>query len=475
MKQLTLLFSALLLCSSLFFTSCKKDKPDNTKPGEITPERIVFTNLTNDELYIKIGDSFEVEYAILPKEADQDIVLEWYSEDEDIATISNGVVEGISIGNTYIYATYEDIEALFFVSVSEGGNVLLQEDFNDGIPSDWENIDADGDGFFWGTSDDIAGGNNGINGTECVMSQSYDNTRGALTPDNYLISPQITIPNTGYKLSWYTLATDYDWYQEHYTVYVREGNNDTEIFSETMTTADFNYNEVDLSAFFGKNVKIVFRHHDVTDQFNMGLDNIAVANCEVEWSDPELTCLIQEDFNDGIPSNWENIDADGDGFFWGTSEEITDAICGINGTECVMSQSYTNSTDSPLTPDNYLISPQITIPNTGYKLSWYTLATDYDWYQEHYTVYVREGNNDTEIFSETMTTADFNYNEVDLSAFFGKNVKIVFRHHDVTDQFNMGLDNIAVANCEVEWSDPLPTYLIKENFNNGNFQKDRKH
>ena len=303
MKQLTLLFSALLLCSSLIFTSCKKDKPDNTKPGEITPERIVFTNLTDDELYIEIGDSFEVEYAILPKEADQDIVLEWYSEDEDIATISNGVVEGISNGNTYIYATYEDIEAFFFVSVSEGGNdiepVLLQEDFNDGIPSDWENIDADEDGHFWGTSEDIAGGLYGINGTNCVMSRSYDNSTGPLTPDNYLISPQITIPSTGYKLSWYTLATDDDWYQEHYTVYIREGNNDTEIFSETMTTAEFNYNEVDLSAFSGKDVKIVFRHHDITDQFNMGLDNIAVADCEVEWSDPLPTYLIKENFNNG--------------------------------------------------------------------------------------------------------------------------------------------------------------------------------
>lgn len=80
-----------------------------------------------------------------------------------------------------------------------------------------------------------------------------------------------------------TVTARYNEVEASFTVYVREGNNDTEIFSETLSTVDFNYNEVDLSQFSGKTVKIVFRHHDSSDVYHCGLDNIAVANYDVEW------------------------------------------------------------------------------------------------------------------------------------------------------------------------------------------------
>lgn len=162
--------------------------------------------------------------------------------------------------------------------------ILLNESFDNGIPSNWTVLDKDGDGYSWGLTTEIIGQEGGFSG-EGVASQSYSNQVGALTPDNYLISPEITITHNGYTLSYYVGASDASWYSENYSVLV--GTLDGETFTtigtlttEVLSTADFTQKTFNLDAYKGKTVRIAFRHHDITDQFNMIIDEVKVAQAE---------------------------------------------------------------------------------------------------------------------------------------------------------------------------------------------------
>lgn len=159
--------------------------------------------------------------------------------------------------------------------------ILLSESFDNGIPSNWTVLDKDGDGFSWGITSEIIGQAGGFSG-EGVASQSYSNQVGPLTPDNYLISPAITITHNGYTLSYYVGASDADWHEENYSVLV--GTLDGETFTpigtlttEVVASADFTQKNFNLDAYKGKTIRIAFRHHDITDMFNMIIDEVKVA------------------------------------------------------------------------------------------------------------------------------------------------------------------------------------------------------
>ncbi|WP_316931803.1 choice-of-anchor J domain-containing protein, partial [Porphyromonas gulae] len=77
-------------------------------------------------------------------------------------------------------------------------NPSLSESFENGIPSSWKTIDADGDGNNWTTTPPPGGSSfSGHNGGSCVSSASYINYQGAQTPDNYLVTPELSLANGG--------------------------------------------------------------------------------------------------------------------------------------------------------------------------------------------------------------------------------------------------------------------------------------
>lgn len=163
--------------------------------------------------------------------------------------------------------------------------ILLQESFDSGIPTTWTTLDKDGDGYNWDITSEVIGQPGGLNGTEGVASQSYDNNFGALTPDNYLVSPEITITHNGYNLSYHVGAADPDWYSENYSVLVGTLNGTTftpigTLTTETLSTANFTQKTFSLDAYKGQTVRIAFRHHDITDQFNMIIDQVEVTHAK---------------------------------------------------------------------------------------------------------------------------------------------------------------------------------------------------
>jgi hypothetical protein len=178
--------------------------------------------------------------------------------------------------------------------------------------------------------------------------------------------------------------------QEHYSVWVTTSNNETfnpddyvMIFEETLSSTHpqwtYQSRQVEISQFAEQDIRVAFRHHDVT-----GKDRIIISNVEISGPEPgetEYTVLLSEDFEGGLPEGfdpgtfdptapgaydpnwlpegWQSIDFDNDGFKW---------IYGIYVDQnfdyktFMVSRSYDASTGNNLTPDNWLITPTVELP-----------------------------------------------------------------------------------------------------------------
>ncbi len=151
------------------------------------------------------------------------------------------------------------------------------ENFEDSValPADWQAIDNDGDGYNWFVWDQFA-----HSGNNSVASFSYINNVGPITPDNWLITPQIDLGDSP-MLSFWAGASDESWYLEHFQVLVSTTDDSLGSFTDvvmdmTLPTAAFSEYTVDLSAYANQSIYIAFVHNNVTDQFNLSLDDIMV-------------------------------------------------------------------------------------------------------------------------------------------------------------------------------------------------------
>jgi len=172
------------------------------------------------------------------------------------------------------------------------------EDFESGsLPTGWATIDADGDGYNWTMASTAMGTGYGHNGSsDMIFSQSYNNNIGALNPDNYLVTSQVT-PVAGSTFSFWACAQDNAWASEHFGVAISTGSQTnasdfTTIQEWTMTAKDsgvmapgrdgetrtqgnwYQYS-VDLSSYAGQAIYIAIRHFNCTDWFYLDVDDVA--------------------------------------------------------------------------------------------------------------------------------------------------------------------------------------------------------
>ncbi|MDQ7918251.1 choice-of-anchor J domain-containing protein [Mesonia sp. MT50] len=167
----------------------------------------------------------------------------------------------------------------------------FSDDFDDEDVSDWTLIDEDADGFNW-SAVQIVDENSQPVGTPVMRSASWNSVAGPLTPDNYTFSMPIDLSSedgtNDITLSWDVTAADADYSDENYTVYVATGNTVADAMSATVS-----FNELvsdngpaglenpytktlDITSLAGQVVYVAFRHHDVSDQFTMEIDNVEV-------------------------------------------------------------------------------------------------------------------------------------------------------------------------------------------------------
>lgn len=127
--------------------------------------------------------------------------------------------------------------------------------------------------------------------------------------------------------------------------------------SEQVGTDMVTYNELepysfDLSGFSGTGY-VAIRHYNVTGKFYMNVDDIEITNAQGEQ-------ILFEDFEDGaLPSNWLNVDKDGDGYRW-----LLRTSGVMNGSYCATSASYMNGGIGALHPDDWLIIPDVELGGT---------------------------------------------------------------------------------------------------------------
>ncbi len=383
--------------------------------------------------------------------------------------------------------------------------------------SGWTTIDANNDGITWC---DLPGINNYTSyyvgmtldwyhgGSNAAISGSYINGIGALNPDEYLVSPQTSISN-GTTISFWTAACDPSYAADHFGVFVSTGSatNPSDFVSVqewTLTGKSsragkspasregrgdrigtwYNYT-VDLSAYAGQNVYIAFRHFNCYDQYIMCIDDVTI-NAEGGDTpvDPPVnpTETIAWDFESNL-SGWSTIDANNDGYTWCDLPGInnyTDYYVGMTldwyhgGSNAAISGSYINGIGA-LSPDDYLVSPQVTIGN-GATFSFWTAACDPSYPADHFGVFVSTGSatNPADFVSVQEWTltgkstragkapasrdgkgnriGTWYHYSVDLSAYAGQQAYIAFRHFNCYDQYIMCIDDAELTGS----GDPVP-------------------
>jgi hypothetical protein len=157
----------------------------------------------------------------------------------------------------------------------------------------WSIGDRDGDADTWEFLD---AGINEVDSFTGYFAASFSWYLEAFTPDNTLTSPIINLPASGdLQLSFKVAAGDEEIFEEHYAVYVIPANTsftgaETPVFEETMDGGYLSAAKtvnVDISAFGGQDVKLVFRHFNCTDIFYIGIDDVLISNMPLAVTDAQ--------------------------------------------------------------------------------------------------------------------------------------------------------------------------------------------
>jgi len=145
-------------------------------------------------------------------------------------------------------------------------------------PEGWMLKDEDGDGNNWYWDE--------FEGEFYILSRSWDGV--AITPDNWIITPQIDLSeiSSGVSLQFEVAPTANtpEFRLENYSVLISTsgtGASDfTEVFTERLTAEMTNWvwllRNINIGDYAGEKIYIAFRHHDSTD-----FDRIAITNIHV--------------------------------------------------------------------------------------------------------------------------------------------------------------------------------------------------
>ena len=192
---------------------------------------------------------------------------------------SNSELSGYTDPDALGFPTYGKI-----ATISEGGGlptITRTWDFETDQSSEFILLDNDGDGRNW-YYQNSAGTEYTYkthSGTGLMTSASWL-SGSALTPNNWMISPEVTL---GGILKLWACGQDVDDNNEVFGVYVYQGTYSSgtsgfvQIGSDITTTGTMTEYTFDLSAYSGKG-RFAIVHHNCTDQFRLNIDDISITN-----------------------------------------------------------------------------------------------------------------------------------------------------------------------------------------------------
>ena len=352
--------------------------------------------------------------------------------------------------------------------------------------SAWTIVDNDGDGFNWEYFSNVGretGKMTAHGGDGLVFSASYDNDgAGALTPDNWLISPEVPL---GGGLTLWACGQDPSYAAEVFAIYVCVGDpsdldNFVKVGEDKTATGEMTLYDFDLSEYAGQTGYFAIRHYNVSDMFLLNIDDVTIdpemsvtpeptlpenltvspsaTTADVTWEDDDdssWNLRYREycpnkywDFEDDSQfDGWMIYDADNDGYNWGI---VTEGGHAHSGNICFYSASYTSGA---LDPDNWLISPEVTLDGT---LSLW--ASSYmSSYPDNFGVYVVIGedyDNPIQVGEDVVAPEEWTEYTYNLSEFAGQSGHFIIRHYNSYDEYYLFIDDITLKvndNEPAEW------------------------
>ena len=240
------------------------------------------------------------------------------------------------------------------------------------------------------------------------------------------------ITTNGAHLSW-TGSSDNLSYMVQYSPWYPTGD-------DVLPTGSMQTYTFDLSAYSGTG-SIVIRHYDVTNMFRLIVDNIVVKNAAG-------TVVYSQDFEScgGVmPSEFSNMDMDGDGYVW---EIVDNSQSYVNGTYGLSSASWTQATDA-LWPDNWLILSGIDL---GGSISFQARGQDPSFAAENFNVYVCP---DSEMVEDVAATNSYDVTGLPPYTPVAWQVKGICDTYpsSYVSSFFTTLDDVLIFTKEGDWDD----------------------
>lgn len=149
------------------------------------------------------------------------------------------------------------------------------------------------------------------------------------------------------------------------------------VFEETLTQDMTGYvlqsREIEISEFQSQNIRVAFRHNGSTNMDRVILDNVRIEAHDLV--NDSIAVLLSEDFEGGVPADFDPIedetvvyDEEWLPMGWYTLNNDTDTLDWYYAIRLVQggyethmgSQSFAN--DTPLTPDNWLVTSMVEMP-----------------------------------------------------------------------------------------------------------------
>ena len=350
--------------------------------------------------------------------------------------------------------------------------------------AEWTIVDNDGDGFNWQYFSNAGmetGRMTAHEGDGLVFSASYDNDSSTpLTPDNWLISPEVTL---GGMLSFWACGQDASYCEEVFGVYVCEGTSTNpadfvQVGTDMVATGAMKEYMLDLSGYEGKEGRFAIVHHHCTDMFYLNIDDVcldvggdfipeptlpvnvtadpAATTADVAWDGAEgdswnlrykvynpnekislLWDLTMDNYESQI-GNWFVYDADEDGYGWGLSLGGYDPTgqTAEDNNVCFYSVSYDNSAGA-LEPDNWLITNVLKLGGT------FKFWAQNDSYPDVLGVYVMTDEGEFQLGEDITPPSEWTEYSFDTSDFEGQVGSIVIRHYNTTDQYRIYVDYVS--------------------------------
>lgn len=172
----------------------------------------------------------------------------------------------------YVGIPYEYVPANF------AKDALFQQDFEGAFPPEgWQLINADGDDYDWAQS--TGSWPEPHTGDKCAYSESYHSGLH-LTPDNYMITSQITLGDQNAALEFWVAAGHASFAAEKYSVMISTTGTEIEdftaVYTETLENDAWKKVSVSLGDYLGQSIYIALRHFETTNQLLMRVDDMVI-------------------------------------------------------------------------------------------------------------------------------------------------------------------------------------------------------